>query len=150
MGGRTVSDDVADIVRLTHDYALYNDTFRIDELVELFVAGAWFDMEPAGLGRYEGRDAIRAFFEKERRALSHLFHLTANHRVDVDGDRAAGTAYYLATGVTRRDGVQNEARGYYADSYVRTADGWRFASRQSNALIPWVPVRRPVAPAATS
>jgi hypothetical protein len=143
MGGRTVSHDVADIVRLTHDYALYNDSFRIDELVELFVADASFDMEPAGLARYDGRDAIRAFFEKERRALTHLFHLTSNHRVDVDGDRATGTAYFLAIGVTRREGIENQARGYYADAYVRTADGWRFASRQSNALIPWVPIRRP-------
>jgi SnoaL-like domain len=142
-----MSDDVADIVRLTHDYALLNDTFRVDELVELFLPDAHFDMVPAGLACYQGRGEIRAFFEKERRALSHVFHLTSNHRVDVDGDRATGTAYFLAVGVTRRDGAENQVRGYYADAYVRTAAGWRFASRQSNPLIPWVPVRRPAATA---
>ncbi len=54
-GGRAMAD-VDDIVRLTHDYALYNDTFQVDALVDLFVSDAFFDMTPAGLDRYEGRD----------------------------------------------------------------------------------------------
>jgi hypothetical protein len=138
-----VAGDIADIVRLTHDYALYNDTFQVDDLVALFVSDATFDMTPAGLDCYRGRDAIRDFFERERRALSHVFHLTANHRIDVDGDTASGTAYFLAIGVTRRAGVSNEVRGYYADEYARTPAGWRFTSRQSNPLIPWTPIRKP-------
>ena len=134
--------DVDDIVRLTHDYALFNDTFQVDALVDLFVEDACFDMTPAGLDRYAGRAAIRDFFEREKRALSHVIHLTSNHRVDVDGDRAAGTAYFHAIGVTRRDGVENAARGMYEDAYVRTPAGWRFASRRSVPLVPWTPIRR--------
>jgi ketosteroid isomerase-like protein len=134
--------DVDDIVRLTHDYALYNDTFQVDALLELFVEDAFFDMTQAGLERYEGRPAIRDFFEREKRALSHVIHLTSNHRVDVDGDRAVGTAYFHAIGVTRRDGVENAARGMYEDAYLRTAAGWRFASRRSVPLVPWTPIRR--------
>jgi ketosteroid isomerase-like protein len=88
--------DVAQIVRLTHDYALYNDRFQVDLLVNLFMPDAWFDMKPAGLDRYVGREAIREFFQREERALSHIMHLTSNHRVDVDGDSASGTAYFLA------------------------------------------------------
>src|SRR4051812_29161536 len=99
--------DVDDIVRLTHDYALYNDTFRLDELLDLFVEEAWFDMVPAGPDRYAGRPAIRDFFEREKRALSHVVHYTTNHRVDVAGAHAEGTAYFHAIGVTRRDGVEN-------------------------------------------
>ena len=134
--------DVDDIVRLTHDYAHLNDTFQVEALVELFVPDAFFDMTPAGLDRYEGREAIREFFEREKRALRHVIHLTSNHRVDVDGDRASGTAYFHAIGVTRRDGVENAARGMYEDAYVRTPAGWRFASRRSVPLVPWTPIRR--------
>ena len=134
--------DVAAIVRLTNDYALYNDTFQVDQLVDLFVSDAWFDMVPAGLDRYEGRDAIRDFFERERRALSHVMHLTGNHRVDINGDIASGTAYFLAMGITRRAGVENHARGYYSDTYVRTGAGWRFSSRTSTPLLPWQPITR--------
>lgn len=139
-----MSDDVDDIVRLTHDYAFYNDTFMVDALVDLFVEDAWFDMQPAGLRRYTGREAIRDFFEKEKRALSHVYHLTSNHRVDIDigGDTATGTAYFLAVGVTRRSATENRVHGHYADAYVRTQDGWRFGSRTSNPLIPWTPITR--------
>lgn len=136
-------DDVAQIVRLTNDYAIYNDTFQVDLLVDLFVPDAWFDMQPAGLGRYEGHDAIRDFFLREKRALSHVMHLTGNHRVDVSGDRATGTAYFLAMGITRRGGNENHARGYYDDTYLRTRDGWRFSSRRSIPLLPWEPIRAP-------
>ncbi len=142
MASSSLERDVSSIVRLTHDYALYNDTFQVDQLVDLFVSDAWFDMEPAGLERYEGRDAIRDFFERERRALSHVMHLTGNHRVDLDGDCATGTAYFLAMGITRRESKENHARGYYSDSYVRTPGGWRFASRTSVPLLPWVPIRQ--------
>jgi ketosteroid isomerase-like protein len=135
--------DVAQIVRLTHDYALYNDTFQVDRLVNLFMPDAWFDMEPAGLDRYVGREAIREFFQREERALSHVMHLTSNHRVDIDGDSASGTAYFLAIGISRRSGRENQARGYYQDAYVRTAEGWRFASRSSIPLLPWEPIRAP-------
>jgi ketosteroid isomerase-like protein len=133
--------DIEAIVRLTHDYALYNDTFRVDDLVGLFVEDAWFDMKPAGLDVYEGLAAIRDFFEREKRALSHVMHLTSNHRIDVVGDDASGTAYFLAMGITRRGGHENHARGYYEDAYVRTAGGWRFASRRSVPLLPWEPIR---------
>jgi ketosteroid isomerase-like protein len=136
-----VDAEVARIVRLTHDYALYNDTFQVERLIELFMPDAWFDMRPAGLECYEGREAIHAFFEREKRALSHVMHVTSNHRIDVEGDRARGTAYFLAMGITRREGRENHARGYYQDAYVRTGEGWRFASRSSVPLLPWEPIR---------
>ncbi len=135
--------DVEDIVRLTHDYALYNDTFRIDELMSLFATDAFFDMAPAGLERYDGVEKIREFFEKEERALSHVMHITSNHRIDVTADTGVGTVYYHAMGITRRGGHENQARGYYEDTYRKTADGWRFASRRSCILLPWEPILRP-------
>lgn len=67
--------------------------------------------------------------------------MTTNHRIEVAGDEATGTVYYLAIGVLRRGGTENQSRGYYADQYLRTADGWRFRARVGHALIPWAPVR---------
>jgi hypothetical protein len=136
-------DDRAAIVRLTHDYAFYNDTFDVERLVGLFLPDGWFDMTPSSLERYEGREAIREFFLREERALSHVMHLTANHRIDVAGDEATGTVYYHAMAVVRRAGVENAARGYYDDAYRRTEEGWRFASRRSVPLLPWEPIRAP-------
>lgn len=135
------SADYRVIERLTYDYAYYNDTFQVDKLVELFVEDATFDMRGVGLGTYEGKAEIRDFFEREKRALSHVMHVTSNHRIDVTGDRAKGTVYYYAVGIVRKGGVENPSRGYYDDRYVRTAKGWLFQSRAGTSLIPWTPVR---------
>jgi ketosteroid isomerase-like protein len=142
-------EDIEAIVRLTHEYAFLNDTFRLEELVETFTADAVFDMVPAGMGRYEGREAIRGFFVRERRAMAHLMHVTSNHIIDiVDAQQARGTSYFLAMGITV-DGKENHARGYYEDEYTRVDGAWRFASRRSNPLLPFQ-AHRPGRAAATA
>jgi ketosteroid isomerase-like protein len=130
----------AAIERLTHEYAFLNDTFRIDELVALFAPDAVLDFTQAGLRRHEGHDSIHDYFERERRAVTHLMHLTTNHRLDVDGDTARGTVYFLATAVMA-DGRENSARGYYDDAYVRLDGAWRFASRVIVPLLPFEAIR---------
>lgn len=137
----SATEDRWQLGQLLNRYAFYNDTFQVEELVALFVEDASFDMTEAGMGRYEGREQIRDFFEREKRALSNVMHLTSNHVLELEGDRASGTAYYLAIGITRREGIENQARGYYRDTYLRTPDGWRFATRQSRLLLPFEPVR---------
>lgn len=142
-------DDLAAIIRLTHAYALANDRFEIDALVALFAPDATIDFTAFGMRRYEGRDEIRRYFEKERSVLSHVMHLTSNHVIDVDGETAAGTVYFVATAVTRQ-GNENVARGYYDDAYVRLDGDWRFAARTMVPLIPYAPVwEERAAPAAT-
>jgi hypothetical protein len=138
-----------DIVRLTNDYAFYNDTFQVDLLVGLFAPDAVYDMGPVGLGRLVGQNELRVFFEREARAVRSLAHFTTNHRIDIDGDRATGTVYHHAIGVIRRSGARNELHGYYDDAYVRIADRWRFASRRLVPLLPH-PRLSGASPAATT
>lgn len=130
----------AAIERLTYEYALCNDTFRIEPLVELFTPDGVLDFTQAGMRRHEGRDSIRDYFERERKALSHLMHVTTNHLIEIDGSSARGTVYFLATGVLH-DGRENQARGYYDDEYAKTADGWRFRSRVIVPLLPFEALR---------
>ncbi len=132
--------DVDAIVRLTYEYALANDTFAIDRLVSLFADGATLDMTAFHMRRYEGLDALRSYLQKEASVLSHLMHITSNHLIDVNGDQATGTVYFVAIAVTRQ-GNENQARGYYDDRYVRTAGGWKFAARRMCPLLPYAPVR---------
>lgn len=137
---RSVLEDLEAIRRLTYQYAFYNDTFQIDALVALFVEDGVFDLSGAGLRRYEGHDGIRHFFQREQQAMSHLMHVTTNHLVELDGDQATGTVYFLGIGVSR-DGRESQARGYYDDRYVRTVDGWRFRSRATITLLPFEPIK---------
>jgi len=50
-----------------------------------------------------------------------------NHVVELDGDRANGTCY-LDLRATM-NGKSTLGSGWYDDRYVRTAAGWKFASR---------------------
>jgi ketosteroid isomerase-like protein len=50
-----------------------------------------------------------------------------NHVVEIDGDRAKGTCYLDLRAAM--GGKSMIGAGYYNDAYVRTAKGWKFASR---------------------
>lgn len=75
----------------------------------------------------EGRQAI---LDEYRRTFdaSGFRPFVHNHVVDIQGDRATGTAYLdLRASV---DGRAMEGWGFYEDAYVRTDEGWRFARRR--------------------
>ncbi|WGX96362.1 nuclear transport factor 2 family protein [Nocardioides sp. L-11A] len=75
-----------------------------------------------------GRAEIREQFVRLRTSMPWILHTFTNSEIDVadDGDRATGTfkgiAYY------RRDAGSHVVVGTYVGEFVRTADGWRFAS----------------------
>jgi uncharacterized protein (TIGR02246 family) len=86
------------------------------------------EMDP-GLGQQTivGREAmVKAYTPMvERGDLQPFVH---NHVIDLDGDEASGTVY-LDLKATM-DGKAMIGSGFYEDRYVRTAEGWRFASRK--------------------
>jgi uncharacterized protein (TIGR02246 family) len=51
-----------------------------------------------------------------------------NHVIELDGDDAMGTVY-LDIRATM-EGTAMIGSGFYEDRYMRTAEGWRFASRK--------------------
>lgn len=55
-----------------------------------------------------------------------------NHVIDLQGDRATGTAYIDLK--ARVDGRAMEGWGYYDDEYARTPEGWRFQRRRLNLV----------------
>ncbi len=62
-------------------------------------------------------------------------HAQWNHRIDVDGDEASGTVYFMALGALVGGG-RTEWLGYYRDDYRRTPQGWKFARRELHPLMP--------------
>ena len=127
-------EDIKAIERLSYEYAMTVDTMQLDALVDLFVPEAVFDPGPGGVPVMNSRDEIHDFFQELFKTSTNLFHLTSNHIIDVDGDTATGTVYYYARGVTS-DGGGFGANGYYADTYARTDDGWKFSRRDAAALL---------------
>lgn len=127
-------EDVEAIRRLTHEFAMALDTKKLDALMDLFTPDAVFDPGMAEVPVLNGLDEIRAFFSGAFDALSYVFHLNGNHIIDIDGDTATGTVYHQASAVPV-GGEVFTAYGYYADSYARTAGGWKLQRRAATTLL---------------
>lgn len=133
----TRTDAILEIQRATHLYARGLDRFDPQEALSAFTDDAVWDASPVGLERLEGRDAILDFFERDAAAIADQFHIITNHVVDLaeDGETASGTNYVFSEGHTR-SGAAFKAIALNEDTYRRTADGWRIASRRISALTP--------------
>lgn len=126
---QAVDADVEQIRRLTSDYAWAIDNFQLDDLVDLFTEDAIFDMRAFGApAAAEGKAAVREGFAALIEGLRGCVHMMMNHRIDVTGDTAEGTAYCHAF-MTTAAGEKAENLVLYQDRYVREATGWKFQSR---------------------
>ena len=89
------------------------------------------------IGEHHGLAGLGAFHDAAKQKFSATHHLSSNHAIVLDGDRADIRFQMIATHVHRPDTRRRAARdpgplfqvgGYYAGRAARTADGWRFAS----------------------
>jgi hypothetical protein len=130
--------DIEAIRVLKYRYgALCDDDYKSDGLAALFTEGAVWDGGP--FGRYEGREAIRAFFAGAPAAVSFAVHYLINPIIEVDGDTATGQWSLWQSMVFRTTSKAYWLIGRYTDQYVREADGWLFAgvTLQVRALTPY-------------
>ncbi len=111
------------------DFAGYAALFAED--------GEWV----GGLGRFQGRAAIRAMLEDNlapgpRERLTSL-HLMSNEVIEVDGERATARSRWFFI-VTGEDGAPRLLlAGRYEDELVREGGRWLFARRAAYGDIPY-------------
>jgi ketosteroid isomerase-like protein len=123
-------DDEREITRLKASYArACDDGYDADRIAGLFTPdGVWDGGEL--FGRAEGANAIRAHFAGAAQRIPWSLHFTLNPLIDVapDGETATGSWYLWQPCIRQRSsaGVLSWLAGTYADTYVRTKDGWRF------------------------
>jgi hypothetical protein len=124
--------------RLINQFAVFNDSGRFEDLVALFTTD----------GRYARPIAPEAFIVGKAEILASFVarpqdrigrHLITNVVIDVlDTTRATGFCYVtLYSGNTahkaEKFGLQAQSSqfiGEYADQFVLTPDGWKFAERK--------------------
>jgi ketosteroid isomerase-like protein len=139
-------EDIEAIKRLKHRYADACDRgYDADTLVPLFAEDAVWD---GGLfGRYEGREAIRAFFQGVSADIVFAMHYMMNPIIEVDGDRARGAWYLFQTSTFAAGNRPIWGAARYDEEYVREPDGWKFQRLQLVSSF-WTPydegwVKRP-------
>lgn len=123
-------EDIEAIRKLKARYCqLCDDDHDPDGLTALFVPdGVW---EATVSGRHEGAEAINGFFTALRASgrIRNSAHNAINPIIEVDGDTATGMwrliMLYTAN-VEPPLPAYYRIIGWYSETYVRTAAGWRF------------------------
>ena len=130
--------DRAEIARLVHAYAVAMDEADPGAFLHLFIpAGSLVVLAP-------GRERPLAVFDRPgpegigmiATLMGEIYestqHHVTSHVATIEGDRAGGTTYCVATHVLVEDGLRNLETlcVRYAEEFVRTPDGWRFGERR--------------------
>src|SRR5690349_24045028 len=71
--------------------ALCDEQYDADRIAMLFTEDALW--ESPGLGRFEGREAIRGFFRGASSIFSFAIHYSLNGQIEVEGDAAQARRY---------------------------------------------------------
>jgi hypothetical protein len=135
-------------------------------LADMFVEDAWWDGRPMVPEILRGREEIKECcadllrnitFDAagDRREFESVeFHLFANPRIDVDGDKAYGVFSGLITACDPDNNQAYWCAGRYNDHFVRTEDGWKFTSLKYHYVFftpydgpGWIKQRYPAVPA---
>lgn len=131
--------DYFEIQQLVAKYARFIDTCSNNgyDYADLFTPDGWFAPSTNGVvgNRWQGRERLAEASGGGVRGCKNVGwivqgvkHIYANHIITPSADGATGTVDMLMIGL---GGDPNRIRheGYYADTYKKTPQGWRFASR---------------------
>ncbi len=117
------------IEELTHRYADAVVRRDADRWAETWAVDARWNL---GRDRFvEGRDAILELWLSAMGGFEAVVQNVLNSEVDLDEVAGTGTGRcYIQEAYRRTDGTPGILLAHYDDTYVRTDDGWRFASRE--------------------
>jgi len=102
------------------DWELFRTCFTPDCGSDYGSIGGWNDI-----------DGLTEFMTTAHAGMGHTMHRMTNNVVALDGDVASGRTYvHVILQLDRNNpGSVYETFGFYDDSFVRSADGWRIAQR---------------------
>jgi len=136
--------DWFDVHALFVRYTTALDACDVDGVVDCFAPDGW--LESPVLGRFDGRDGIRAF---ARRTVAvrderggQFRHVLSNLRVETEGDRALARCYLLDF-LTVDGRTELLSPGEYECALRRSSGAWLFTSRVVHMDRSFAPPDRP-------
>ena len=114
--------------------AACDDNYNPDVIASLFVEDAVWESQ--GLGRFEGREAIREFFRGISSHFTFALHYGLNPKIEVTGDTARARWYLFMPCTVGDANAENGGRAMWRagiddEEYVRVGGRWMFASKKS-------------------
>jgi hypothetical protein len=128
------SEDIVEIINLVNLYPVAVDTLRFDLFDQIFTP----DVQASFGGAAQWRDlaSLKRDFAAIHEPFTATLHVTTNHQVGVDGDKATCISY--VRGQFIRDVGEGESlfesTGWYDDRLVRTPAGWRIRERACRSV----------------
>lgn len=112
----------------TRDYAVYVDNYADGGVLELP------DPVQPGATIVLRKEQMLAAVPKSLGRYRATHHISANHQIRVDGDRASSVSYLQAVHVREVPTDHWSAGGWYECDYVRTGAGWKFMRVKLSAV----------------
>ena len=123
-------EDIEALRNLKAEYAAAcDDNYDADRLAALFVEDATWESE--GMGRYEGREAIREFFRGISGHFVFALHYGLNPQIEVAGDTARARWYLFMPCTVGDTGKAMWRAGLDEEEYVRVQGRWMYQSKKS-------------------
>ena len=123
-------EDFEELRNLKSEYAAAcDDNYDPDRLAALFVEDATWESQ--GMGRYEGREAIREFFRGISGHFVFALHYGLNPQIEVDGDTARAKWYLFMPCTVGDTGRAMWRAGLDEEEYVRSNGKWMYKSKKS-------------------
>lgn len=122
-----MTTDESALIALSHAYADAVRHIDADAWAATWLEdGRWV----LGPGReVTGRAAVLEMWSTSMAKYARVVQVYTSCSFSIDGDDASGRCQFFELNEVA-DGSRHVLAGHYDDTYRRTADGWRFASRQ--------------------
>jgi hypothetical protein len=126
-------EDIVEIISVVNLYPIAVDTRRWDLFDQVFTSDAQTDF--GGGARWTDLTSLKRDFAVVHEPFEATQHVTTNHQV-VGNEREANCISYVHGRFIRQvpGGNMFESAGWYDDTLVRTAAGWRIKVRNCRAV----------------
>lgn len=111
------------------------DEQRFDDLRSVYTDDVTVDF-PMSAGQVQGVDVLADFGRRRFAAFERTQHLSTNHLIELDGDRATVRVDQISIHVQRAEAPGSHFDAGVVDRFeaVRTTDGWRLARAQAGPI----------------
>jgi SnoaL-like domain len=121
----TRMEDIEAIKQLKARYCdICDDDHNPAKITTLFVEdGIW---EAGGFGKAQGHEGIRQLFQGFQKMISFSQHMVVNPQIEVNGNTAKGTWYFLGPFTFRKNNEAKWQAVKYEDDYVKVNGEWKY------------------------
>jgi hypothetical protein len=125
---------LGEIVNLINLYPVAVDTRHWELFDRIFTSDAQTDF--GGGAKWDNLAALKRDFEIVHAPFDATLHITTNHQIVLDADRASCLSYVHGRFIRQvpQGGNMFESCGWYDDGLIRTAEGWRIRTRSCRSV----------------